>query len=435
MKRWSITDRCSRSFVSTICMAAVCLAAVAAGAERQTQTDRTRRTSPTRPMAIQLPEPATSSAVSFEQAVTELAKIRPPSDQRLDQAKISQLAWASQAVMPPTTVGTAATPQASGDALMRAFFVLPEGLFAYEPAGHILQPIADNDLRAPLAAALLKQAVVPIGGCQIIVSASTRDFTARYPTRARTVMGLLAGRASQNIQLQAVAQGLTFVGLDAIEGSDVRRIAKIPRNYEPLYVAIIGYPAGQTPDTAVQPSVQQTTPQQTGQKALLVVPPMGFQDEELAATRRALELAGVQVAVASTRMGPLAGMAGTTTQADLLLNQVSVDNYDAVVFIGGIGAMDFVGNAIAQNLARQASVRRRVLAAIGTAPSILASAGVLRGARVTAYLSEQQRIVRAGAVYTGNPAEKDGLIITATGSMAVSLFTQAILEGLDQVGP
>lgn len=242
-------------------------------------------------------------------------------------------------------------------------------------------------------------------------------------------MALQAGRVSQNIQLQTVAQGLTFIGIDAVEGGDVRRVARIPRNYEPLYVAIVGYPAGQAPDTAVQPVAPQS-----GRRVLLIVPPMGFQDEELFATRRALEMAGVQVAVASTRMGPLAGMLGGTAQADMLLNQASVDNFDAVVFIGGIGARDYVGNSIVQNLARQASVRRKVLAAIGTAPSILAGAGVLRGARTTAYLTEQQRLVQAGAVYTGNPAEKDGLIITATGPLAVSLFAQAILEGLGQVG-
>lgn len=430
MKRWSITDKGSRSLVPTICMTVLCLASAAAATatQGQTQTDRTRRTAPTRLMPIQLPEPATSSAVSFEQAVTELAKIRPPSDQRLDQNKISQLAWASQAVMPPSPPVAAATPQPSTEAPMRIFFVLPEGLYAYEPAGHSLQPITDGDLRASLATALLKQAVVPVGGCQIIVTASTREFTARYPARARTIMALLAGRVSQNIQLQAAAQGLTFVGLDAVESADVHRVARIPRNYEPLYVAIIGYPAGQAPATAVQPAIQRTG------RALLVIAPMGFNDEELLATRRALELAGVQVAVASTRMGSLAGMAGTTTQADLLLNQVSVDNYDAVIFIGGIGAMNYVGNGVAQNLARQASVRRKVLGAIGTAPSILASAGVLRGTRVTAYLSEQQRIVQAGAVYTGNPAEKDGLLVTATGSAAAPLFVQAILEGLGQIG-
>ena len=159
---------------------------------------------------------------------------------------------------------------------------------------------------------------------------------------------------------------------------------------------------------------------------------MGFQDEELFATRRALEAAGVQVTVASGRMGPLTGMFGGTAQADVLLNQASVDNFDAVVFIGGTGAIEYVGNPMAQNLARQASVQRKVLAAIGTAPGILANAGVMRGVRSTGYISERERLIRAGAVYTGNPAEKDGLIITAMAPRR-PLFAQAILEGLGEV--
>jgi protease I len=146
-------------------------------------------------------------------------------------------------------------------------------------------------------------------------------------------------------------------------------------------------------------------------------------------------MAGAQVAVASTRTGLLAGMLGGTAQANVLLNQANANDFDAVVFIGGVGAREYVGNSVAQNLARQASVRHKVLAAIGTAPSILAAAGVVRGVRTTAYITEQERMVRAGAVYTGNAAEKDGLIITATGAAAVPLFTQAIIEGLGEVSP
>lgn len=242
-------------------------------------------------------------------------------------------------------------------------------------------------------------------------------------------MALQAGKISQNIQLQAAALGLSFVSVDAVEGADLRSVTRIPRNYDPLYVAIIGYPAGQAPTTAVQPTV--TT--QSGRRVLLVVAPTGFQDEELFATKRNLELAGVQTAITSARMGPLAGMLGGTAQAAMLLNQANVSDFDAVVFIGGTGALDYQNNPTAQNLARQASVRGKVLAAIGTAPSILAAAGVMRGVRCTAYLSERERLTRASAVYTGNPAEKDGNIITATGPMAVNLFTQAILEGLGEL--
>ena len=72
-------------------------------------------------------------------------------------------------------------------------------------------------------------------------------------------------------------------------------------------------------------------------------------------------------------------------------------------------------------------------AAIGMAPSILAGADLLRGVRTTAYISEQNRLALAGALYTGNPVEKDGRIITATGPLAAGLFSQAILEGLAEL--
>jgi protease I len=419
------------SCVWAMWLAVLCLASLAAaGTNKPATKERTRRTTPVSMSAIQLPQPETSSAVSFEEAVIEQRKVQTPSDQRLDLPKISQLAWATQGAMAPAVAATLTPGQSQivAEPPMRAYFILPDGLFTYEATSHTLQPFSDKDVRAATAAAMLRQAVAPAGGCQILIVASTRDFATRYGSRARTVMGLQAGRISQNIQLQAAALGLSIVSIDAVEGADVRPITRIPRNYEPLYAAIIGYPAGQAPATAVEPVV--TT--QSGRKALLVVPPMGFQDEELSATKRALELAGVQTAIASARMGPLGGMFGGTAQATMLLNQAKVEDYDAVVFIGGTGALDYQNNPTAQNLARQASVRGKVLAAIGTAPSVLAAAGVMRGVRSTAYLSERERLTRAGAVYTGYPAEKDGHIITATGPLAVNLFTQAILEGLGE---
>ncbi len=272
MKRRSSSDYRFGSFACGLCLVLLSLASIAAAArEKQKSAASTRRTPPARLQSIQLPDPATSSAVSFEQAITALRDVQLPGSQRLDVAKIGQLAWATQGARVPSTVATPGTAQAAGEAPIRVYFVLPEGLFAYEPAGHLLQPISDGDIRTILAAALLKQAVAPAGGCQIIVAGSTRDFSARYGTRARTVMALQAGKMSQNIQLQAVALGLTFVSVDAVEGGDIRRVARIPRNYEPLYVAIVGYPASQTPDTAAQPVVPQP-----GRRALFVIPPMGF---------------------------------------------------------------------------------------------------------------------------------------------------------------
>jgi protease I len=208
----------------------------------------------------------------------------------------------------------------------------------------------------------------------------------------------------------------------------IRRIARVPRNLEPLYVLLVGYPAGQAPPAPGEPA-------RAAQTALFVVPSQRFQEEELLATKRALEQANVQVMIASTRRGPLVGMANGTVRADLLLNEASLDKFGAVVLIGGAGTLDYLSNPSVLNLVRQAAASRKVLAASGTAPSILASAGVLKGARATAYLPEQTRITQGGATYTGRPVERDGLTITSTGPLAVPLFAQTILEAMGGATP
>jgi protease I len=405
---------------------------IAAGtcAGRQAQPGPTRRIPPASQLKlIQLPDASMSSAVSVEQALLGLRSLEALGNQRLDVPKISQLAWAIQkaTVAPgPNPLGPAAAPTEL--VAMKAYFVLPDGLYLYNPLEHTLQQINNEDMREAMAAALMNQTGAPTGGCQIILAASPQDFGKRYGARARTVMLLQAGQMSRNLQLEAVAQGLTFISIDAVDAAAIRRVTRILRTLEPVYAAFVGYPAGQAPSTTGD---QARTSQAT---ALLVVLPQGFQDEELMMTKRALEQAGVQVLIASTRMGGLTGMLGGTIRADLLVNQANLDNFNAVVFIGGVGTIESLNNPTILGLARQAATKRKVLAAIGTAPSILASAGVLKGARVTAYISEQGRIAQGGAMYTGNPVEKDGLAITATGPQAVPRFAQAILDTLAEAG-
>ncbi len=401
------------------------LTVAAAPAGRPTQPGPARRGPASRLQVLQLPAPSTGSAVSVEQALVGLRNLPAPGNQRLDLAKISQLAWAIQgSALTAGATGAGATPISTEVAAMKVYFVLPDGIYFYSPADHALQQLADDDVRGALAAALLSQTGAPTGGCQIILGASIADFNKRYGARARTILALQAGRMSQSLQLEAVAQGLTFVSVDAVDAAAVRRVTRVLRALEPVYVAFLGYPDGQAPPTADSGQVSQAA-------ALLVVPPQGFADDELLAVQRALQQAGVQVMIASTRKGQLLGMRpGGTVRSDLLLNEAKLDNFNAVVFIGGIGADAYLNNPVVLNLVRHANTQRKVLAAIGNAPSILASAGVLKGARATAYISEQARLVQSGALYSGNPVERDGLTITATGPLAVQAFAQAILDSL-----
>ena len=63
---------------------------------------------------------------------------------------------------------------------MKVYFVLPDGVYLYNPLDHTLQQIGDEDVREAMAAALMNQTGAPTGGCQIILAASLPDFNKRY---------------------------------------------------------------------------------------------------------------------------------------------------------------------------------------------------------------------------------------------------------------
>lgn len=123
-------------------------------------------------------------------------------------------------------------------------------------------------------------------------------------------------------------------------------------------------------------------------------------------------------------------MLGGIVQAVLPLNQVKVDEFDAIIFIGGTGAVEFYNNPFALKIAREAVAKNKVLAAISLAPVIPAEAGVLKGVRATGFVGVRDRLIKGGALYTGNPVERDNLIITATDPLAVPMFVRAILDAL-----
>ncbi len=114
----------------------------------------------------------------------------------------------------------------------------------------------------------------------------------------------------------------------------------------------------------------------------------------------------------------------------ILVSELRVDDYDAIIFIGGSGARQYFDSPVALSIAREAVDKKKVLGAICIAPLVLANAGVLDGVRATGFLSERLRLQRAGARYTGADVERDGLIITASDPRAAGRFGQTIVEAL-----
>ncbi len=166
-------------------------------------------------------------------------------------------------------------------------------------------------------------------------------------------------------------------------------------------------------------------------KALLIIAPEKFRDEEYFQTKEVLEAAGIAVDTASRVKGDCSGKLGGTAVAGMTLAQVDPAGYDAVVFVGGGGAEVYIGDPLAHAIARKAYDSGRLVAAICIAPLILAAAGLLKGRRSTVFETDSAELVKSGAVYTGRDVEVDGRIVTGAGPFASRAFGEAIVKSLN----
>ena len=163
-------------------------------------------------------------------------------------------------------------------------------------------------------------------------------------------------------------------------------------------------------------------------KVLMIIAPRDFRDEELFDTKEELEAAGNDVTISSTTTNIVTGMLGRTITPEITLDEVIVDDYDAIVFVGGSGSSIYFHNPKAHEIAKNAYLKGKVIGAICIAPSILANAGLLREKRATCYQSEGNNLKSKGAKYTGKSVEKDGKIITADGPNSARSFGREIAK-------
>jgi protease I len=172
----------------------------------------------------------------------------------------------------------------------------------------------------------------------------------------------------------------------------------------------------------------------TGKKVVMIIAEKDFRDEELLEPRKILEEKGASVTVASTTLRPTTGMFGAKAKPDILVSEAKVDDYDAIIFVGGAGASQYWNDSTAHSIARETVQKDKILCAICIAPVTLANAGVLSGKKTTVWASERGKLEAKGASYTGSPVEVAGKIITGSGPEAAQEFGREIARALAPSG-
>jgi len=172
-----------------------------------------------------------------------------------------------------------------------------------------------------------------------------------------------------------------------------------------------------------------------GKKVAMIIAFREFRDEEYMIPKKVLESAGAEIITVSTSLGEAIGKLGGEAEVNALLKDIKVEDYDAVLFIGGPGAFKYIDDETCHQIAREIIENNKVLGAICIAPTILAKAGVLEGKKAVVWSSVMDKsavkiLKEAKAVYQDNPVVVDGKIITASGPIAAKKFAEAIIETL-----
>jgi SagB-type dehydrogenase family enzyme len=370
---------------------------------------------------VQLPAPNLSGSISLEQAINMRRSVRRFADKPLDFIQMGQLAWAGQGVTDKQS-GYRAAPSAWALYPIELYFVAPEGQFVYRPENHSLEQVMASDLRSQLSAAV-GQGTPAEAACDIVIAGSVKKLTPKCGNKATRFMLLEAGHVAENIQLQAIALGLASVPVGSFETKNVSKACGLTGDLEPLLIVCVGYPSAQSQG-------EKTSGEK--KRAVLIVPSANFRDEELFETQRVLNEAGIETVIASSKVGPVQGVLGGLAASETTLDKVRVDDFDAVVFVGGPGAAEYYANPAALGIAREAATKRKAIAAISTAPTILAAAGVLRGVRATGLITHRETMQRGQAIYTGASVERDGMIITGSDPSVAVPFAQAIARAIQE---
>jgi protease I len=162
---------------------------------------------------------------------------------------------------------------------------------------------------------------------------------------------------------------------------------------------------------------------------LIVVPPRDFRDEEYEIPRKIFEDAGIGVKVASLAAGECYGCDGLVIDADIDLNEINVEDFSAIFFVGGPGSPLLFGEEDIIDLAKSFFEEGKLVCAICWATVILAIAGVLKaGDKATAWPGAKEELTKRRIVYTGESMVVQGNVLTADGPASAELFAMKITE-------
>jgi len=173
------------------------------------------------------------------------------------------------------------------------------------------------------------------------------------------------------------------------------------------------------------------------QAKVVILATHGFEQSELTVPLQKLRDAGAQVVVVSPERGQIRGWQekdwGQSVPVDKSLDEVSADDYDAIVLPGGQINPDLLRiNPQALQLIRDFLDSGKVVAAVCHAPWLLVEVDAVRGRQVTSYKSIKTDVVNAGGKWIDREVVTDSGIITSRNPGDLDAFCAKIIDEIQE---
>ncbi|HUG16957.1 MAG TPA: type 1 glutamine amidotransferase domain-containing protein, partial [Thermomicrobiales bacterium] len=146
-----------------------------------------------------------------------------------------------------------------------------------------------------------------------------------------------------------------------------------------------------------------------------------------------LEGHGAKVTVIGLERGEIEGKKGAKLKADTTFDDVSVNDFDALIIPGGGSPEQLRIHDAPVRFAREFTESGKPVASICHGPQLLISAGVLRGRTTTCVATIRDDVTNAGAEYVDRELVIDGNLISSRVPKDLPRFNEAIADSLAKV--